>query len=313
MRKEVIVGAFVLLAAIMFVVGMNYMKGSKLLGNSLTLYTTYSNVQGIVRGNPVIINGYRAGRVMDMQLSPTEVKVTLELDDNIGIPNDSEARIVSMDALGSKAIQIVFGKSGTMLADESTIRGTTEAGMMDKISALAQDEKLLSRIDSITLNLANVLAGANAAVMSVNEKNRIQAILGSLQAVSGEIAVVTGDLKKVSGSTAAITGNIAAKNAEIAAIVSNAKRTTDSVAVATAQLGPVLTDAKASVASLQQTLSVLQTDQSSVGKILYRPDLYTRIDSIATSVDQLLDDMKLHPKRYFDVDVYLIERKKKAE
>ena len=112
---------------------------------------------------------------------------------------------------------------------------------------------------------------------------------------------------------AAITGNIAAKNAEIAAIVTNAKRTTDSVAVATAQLGPVLSDAKASVASLQQTLSVLQTDQSSVGKILYRPDLYTRIDSIATSVDQLLDDMKLHPKRYFDVDVYLIERKKKAE
>lgn len=314
MKKEVIVGAFVLLAAIMFVVGMNYMKGTQLFGNSLTLYATYPNAQGLVRGNSVLINGFRAGRVMDMELSPTEVRITLEIDQAINLPKDSEARIVS-DLLGAKSIHILLGKSGTMLADGGKITGTIDPGLMGKVQSMVDDNgpALMARIDSITRSLNHVLTGADAAVMSINERNRIAAILGSLQAVSGEIAVVTGDLKKVSGSAASITGNVAAKNSEIAAIVSNAKLTTDSVAAATAKLGPVIADAKASVASLQQTLAVLQTDQSSVGKLLYRPDLYTRVDSIATSVDQLLDDMKAHPKRYFDVDVYLIERKKKAE
>jgi len=315
MRKEFTVGVFVILASVLFIVGMNYMKGTKLFGSSLVVYATYPNIEGIVKGNPVIINGLRSGRVANLVLVPGGVRATIEIDENIDLPKDSEAQIFASDLLGSKAIKILMGKSAENLASESTVKSSIDGGMMGKAQDLLdkQGAQILSRIDSITVELNGLLASANTTMTSVNDQKRIEAILGNLQAISGKIAGMTGSLSQVTQNAASITGNFEKKNGEISAIVSNAKRTTDSVASATAQLGPVISSARESVAKLQQTIAVLQTDQSSIGKLLYSRDMYTRIDSITGNVNSLLDDMKAHPRRYFDVDVYLIERKKAAE
>lgn len=314
MRKEFVVGVFVTLALVLFIVGMSYMKGSRLFGKPLILYADYANVQGLVRGNPIMIDGLRIGRVAGLELrSGSGIRVQLEFTEDLQLPDDSRAVIYSEGLLGTKAVKILAGKSSKMLVDESMIAGELDGGMMGKAQALLQDkgDAIMARIDSITLELNATLRGANTAVADVNAQHRIEAILADLKATAASVKTITATVTRLSADAGSIVGNVRRDTAKINASIANAKTATDSIAIAAGKLNTVLANAKQTTEKLNQTLAVLQTDKSSVGKLIYSRDLYNKIDSITANVNSLIDSVKRHPNKYFDVDMYLIERKKK--
>lgn len=314
MRKEFLVGIFVTIALVVFVVGISYMKGARLFGKSLILYADYENVGGLVRGNPVMIDGLRIGRVAGLELRAGEgIRVKLEFDENLPLPDDTEAQIYSEGLLGTKAVKINIGKSTKLLEDGAVMRGSMDGGMMGKAQSLmeTQGTVIMARIDSITRELNSTLRGANATMADVNAQHRIESILADLKATAASVKTITATVTRLSADAGSIVGNVRKDTAKISTSIANAKTATDSIAVAAAKLNAVLANAKITTEKLNQTLAVLQTDRSSVGKIIYSRDLYNKIDSITSNVNSLIDSIKRHPNKYFDVDMYLIERKKK--
>jgi phospholipid/cholesterol/gamma-HCH transport system substrate-binding protein len=101
------------------------------------------------------------------------------------------------------------------------------------------------------------------AVISNNDKN-IAAILEKFKTISSDLAVLTADLK----------------NADVGTTVENLDNT---------------------INKLNTILATIDKGEGSIGKLLKDESLYNNLEGATKEMEQLLRDIKLHPKRYFRV------------
>src|SRR5438874_2130278 len=121
LSKEIKTGILVVISISIFVYGFNFLKGKNFFSERRIFYAVYPEVAGIVEANPVQLNGFKVGRVKDIQLFGTNGKIIVTFaisDKNLNIPKNSVAKIISSDLLGAKAIQLIpsdekeFSKDG---------------------------------------------------------------------------------------------------------------------------------------------------------------------------------------------------------
>jgi phospholipid/cholesterol/gamma-HCH transport system substrate-binding protein len=114
LSKEVKVGLVTVIAIGCFLYGFSFLKGKNLFSNQRKFYAVYSNIDGLVEANPLMINGFRVGMVGNITLAKDTSKkviVTLILNDEVDIPVNSIAKVISSDILGSKAVELQIGNS----------------------------------------------------------------------------------------------------------------------------------------------------------------------------------------------------------
>ena len=110
--KEVKIAVAVLLSIGLLFWGLNYLKGVDIFSKQRSYYAIYTGVEGLNNSSPVIVNGLKVGSVNDIRFHPRMdgsiiVKFSIESSSFL-IPWGSQARISSLDLLGSKAIQIII-------------------------------------------------------------------------------------------------------------------------------------------------------------------------------------------------------------
>ena len=109
-RKEVKVGIVTTLAIACFIYGFNFLKGKNLFSSQRKFYAVYNDIDGLVEANPLMINGFKVGLVGAIKLANDttgNIIVTLLLDNDVNVPKNSVAKVVSSDILGSKAVQLI--------------------------------------------------------------------------------------------------------------------------------------------------------------------------------------------------------------
>ena len=103
-------------------------------GKYYKVYARYNRTDGLLVGDLVRIAGMDIGRVVDAKLD-NEFKaiLTLELNDNIKIPEDSSAAIVSSGIMGAKYIEIEPGGSEDILTNGSEFAYTQDAMVLEEL------------------------------------------------------------------------------------------------------------------------------------------------------------------------------------
>ena len=75
----------------------------------------YTDVQGVVPSNPIVVNGFHVGQIKKIAIEPNssgKIVVTMQITNtDVKIPRNSVAKIFSSDFLGSKAIELDLGNS----------------------------------------------------------------------------------------------------------------------------------------------------------------------------------------------------------
>ena len=106
-KKEVTVGAMVLAAIILFVVGALWLGGKSIGGPGDLTTIEFAAVGNLKEGVPVLISGVNKGKVEQIRLvAPGNVRVLVSLADDVVPKADASARIVSISALGETAIAV---------------------------------------------------------------------------------------------------------------------------------------------------------------------------------------------------------------
>lgn len=125
---ETVVGFVVITVAVIFVVyamsvGMNR-RDSENVGYMLT--AKFQNAEGIFVGSDVMLAGVKIGEVYDMKLDNKSftVVVKLNIDEDIKLPKDSQAAIISSGMIGNKFISISPGGDSETLGDNDNIMYT---------------------------------------------------------------------------------------------------------------------------------------------------------------------------------------------
>lgn len=114
--REIIIGTSVLIALLVLVFGINYLKGVNIFKDSNYYYASYTNVTGLAQSAPITLNGYKVGLVKEIAYeydNPGHVKVELSLDKKLRLPEGTEAVIVT-DMLGTSTIELRMGTSATI-------------------------------------------------------------------------------------------------------------------------------------------------------------------------------------------------------
>lgn len=109
---------------------------------------TFENANGLIEGNPVVLNDFQIGEVTKVSLSSDyKILAELELKDTIRLPKDSKFTISSRD-LFTKAIIVIPGKSKTYLTSSDKIIGQISPGLkLDTLINIITDEINNSKID----------------------------------------------------------------------------------------------------------------------------------------------------------------------
>lgn len=134
---ETLIGAIVVVVAGVFLFYGYSTSGMHSTGG-YTVTAEFDRVDGLANGSDVRMSGIKVGTVVSQRLDQETFKavVSLNLDQNIKIPDDSSAKITSESLLGGNYLSIAPGGSETALENGSEIMFTQ--GSIDLMGLIGQ-------------------------------------------------------------------------------------------------------------------------------------------------------------------------------
>jgi phospholipid/cholesterol/gamma-HCH transport system substrate-binding protein len=99
-----------------------------------------------------------------------------------------------------------------------------------------------------------------------------------------------------------ITDNLKNNNEKLSNIFSNLDKISDDVAKSNVK--QTMTDLQTSVASLHNVLAKIERGEGSLGQLVSNDSLYNNLESSSKNLSLLLEDLKIHPKRYVHFSVF---------
>ncbi len=312
--KEFKIGTIVLISLVLLVVGVNYLKGISLFINQRTFYAVYDNVDGLGPANPVILNGFKVGQVKNVGFHPKgdgSLLVSFMIDkDELNVPINTTARIISSDFFGSKAIELLLGDSSVIAMKNDTLpseieMSIAEAVRIELVPLKKKTDQLIQGVDDILLNLQAFFEDdATQGLPKVFES--LQRTMENLEKTSyrldNTIAANSSTLTSIFNNVDSITYNLRANNARISNIVSNLDAVTDSLA--RVDLAATLNKADRALGDFAEVMDKVNNGEGSIAMLLNTDSLHQSLIQTNLEVQYLINDLYMNPWRYVSVSVF---------
>jgi len=155
----------------------------------------FNVVAGVQRNAPVRLAGVEIGQVRDIRLSygkGTKVEITLWLQENARLKEDSRAYITALGLMGEKYIEVTPGsEDAPYLEKGGTIIGEDPL----EFDALARKGENIA--EALEETLANIKALAeNSNLVVTDNKEKIDAIFENLEATTQNFKEFSEDVKR---------------------------------------------------------------------------------------------------------------------
>ncbi len=299
LSKEIKAAIFVLTTIILFIFGFNYLKGSSLLDKQKTLYAVYDEVDGLLVGANVMINGLSIGNVTDLDFLPnsTKIVVTLKVKDKINFSSNSSATIYETGVLGGLAIAIepIFQK-GLVVKSGDTLNSNIRPGLTELINR--QIEPLQRKLESTLTSVDSIFSGASY-VLNKETQNDIKE----------SINILTSAVSAINNSSLIIERTLTEKNTQINNSIDNIESISSNLSVVSKELNDfgltsVLSNLEKSLEGINTIVDNLNSENSSLGKLISKDDVYENLNLSIENLNLLISDIKTNPKKYIHFSVF---------
>ncbi|MFM7222123.1 MAG: MlaD family protein [Bacteroidota bacterium] len=303
--NETKIGALAAVSITLLILGFNFLKGKNLFEKKATMYITFTKVEGLNVADGIKINGLRVGSVesLDEQdADVTGVVVAFQLTRGINIPKDSYGTISAVP-LGSTYINITLGSSASFLADGDTLKGVNSKSMIDDLQA--RIEPTMENVNKALVSLDSTIRKVNATLDEQAQQHiatALREIAQTTQRITSLLEPGKGALAKSLDHVESVAGNIRDNNDSIDQIIGNLNKV--SRQLASSDLSGVVESLDESINQLNVLLKNINEGKGSLGKLANDETLYKQLNSTTNSLNILLQDLRLHPKRYINVSVF---------
>lgn len=303
--NETKIGALAAVSITLLILGFNFLKGKNLFEKKATMYITFTKVEGLNVADGIKINGLRVGSVesLDEQdADVTGVVVAFQLTRGINIPKDSYGTISAVP-LGSTYINITLGSSASFLADGDTLKGVNSKSMIDDLQA--RIEPTMENVNKALVSLDSTIRKVNATLDEQAQQHiatALREIAQTTQRINSLLEPGKGALAKSLDHVESVAGNIRDNNDSIDQIIGNLNKV--SRQLASSDLSGVVESLDESINQLNVLLKNINEGKGSLGKLANDETLYKQLNSTTNSLNILLQDLRLHPKRYINVSVF---------
>ena len=158
-RKEVRVGAVMILSLAVLVWVINFLKGNDIFKKHRTFYGKYESVDGLAVSSKVLVNGFKVGKVTNIFLckNQEEIIVVFDVDNNaLTIPKNTVAKLISEDYFGTKAVSLIIGDTNVVAENKDTLTTSAQSSLTDEVNKQVlpikrKAESLISSVDSVVV------------------------------------------------------------------------------------------------------------------------------------------------------------------
>lgn len=310
--NETKVGALTAVAITLLILGFNFLKGKTLFKTGNIIYAKYTDTKGIMVSNGVFINGFQVGSVYDIENADknlSAIVVAIKLKDNYNIPANSIASIKE-NPLGNASITIALGDAATYVKSGDTILTASNAGLlgdvMNKLGPVGDQIKTtVGSLDSVLKNINTIFDPAT--------KNNLQEVISNINKTTASLVVSSASIQAMlNQQTGAITAsmnnvnsftkNLADNNDKVTKMLGNVEKTTENLSKA--DIDGTVAQLKNSIETLNTILGKMSSTDGSLGKLLNDKALYDNLTNTVRSANILMDDLRVHPKRYVNISVF---------
>ncbi len=300
------------IAITLLILGFNFLKGKTLFKTGNVIYAKYNDTKGIMVSNPVFINGFQVGSVSDIENADKHLSyivVSIILKESYDIAVNSVATIKD-NPLGAPSINIALGDAKTYLQSGDTIQTSPTSGLMgDVVNKLTpvtdQIKATLHTMDSVLKNINSIF--------DPNTKNNLQQVIANINKTTASLAVSSASIQAMvnaqSGAiaqsmdnVASFTKNLSDNNEKVNRLLSNVEKTTDNFSKA--DIVGAVDKLKSTIGNLNSILEKVGSQDGTLGKLMNDKTLYNNLVNTVRSANILMDDLRLHPKRYVNISVF---------
>ena len=297
--REVKTGIFAVVSILLFIFGYNFLKGSNLFLEVRTFHVYYENVEGLETSAPVTINGLNVGKVQQIDFADArgKLKVSFTVDKDFAFSKKSTVRLYSSSLIGGKSLGIIPEMSSSDMAiSGDVLMGEVELGMLETVTGGIKplEEKVVKALDGLDTLLININS-------LLDEQTR-----GDLKNAIANLNQTMVSFKGASNSLNAMLnenkGKLKSTFANLDITAENFAQLSDSLSKL--EVGKMTQELEQVVSGFKGIVSKMNNGEGSIGKLLKDEELYDNLAGASKELENLLEDMKLNPKRYVHFSLF---------
>jgi phospholipid/cholesterol/gamma-HCH transport system substrate-binding protein len=302
LSKEVKIAVIAIIVLLITIWGYSFLKGKNILKPKQVYYVMFDRVDGLIESGIVSYKGYKVGNIEEIRYDTEKSGkfiLRIALEEKIHIPLNSVVKIKSTSPIvASNELELIFSDTTAFHHPGDTLISEPIKGISEILEPL--EDKFISAvngIDSLVSSLNQILT-ADTRKNIRNSLASLDESLASLKAALGPKGSITGTFNNLESVTTAIES----KKPQITSGIDHLANIT--AALDSANLKRALSDLDSTLGSLHAILTKIDESQGTMGKFINDSALYAHLDSTTSHLNELMIDLKKHPKRYVHFSVF---------
>ena len=293
-KNEIKTGILVVIGIGLFIFGFSYLKSNDIFVGDRTFYAVYDDVEGVVNGTPVTVNGFPVGSIQDISfLKNNNLLVKFRVENDLTFSINSIAQIYETGLIGGKALAIIPANDNSRIAvSKDTLKSSVAPGLTELVN---------EKLTPLQENIESMIVSANEVLSKVSlifdDSTRT-----NLKTIVSDFTETIRDLKETS---AVLKSN----KLNIDKIIDNALDiSTDlseiSKTINQSELDLIISNFKIFSNDLALILEKINDSNGTISKLIENDTLFQNLNNASKSIDLLLEDIRLNPKRYIHFSIF---------
>ncbi len=278
MKNEYKVGMFFMLGILVLVIVMDFLGEIPFRSNTKIVYTYFDSVGELREGNAVKIKGLVIGKISSINLENRKLKVTMEVQKNAPVKNDSVASIQLSSLLGTSYINLTFGSdTGALTLGDAPLPSKNPTEL----------NQILTKLDSSIDSLDNALGVFG---MLSNNSQEISSIFTNLDTVMDNLATGKGTIGKL------VNDDTLYK--EVGLAVKELRKASEKLNNSDSTIGKLMNDdrlyvqATKAAEKLNKILKKVNSGKGTLGKLVNDDSLYYDAKNTTLKIEKGVDTLE---------------------
>jgi len=297
-NNEIKTGILAIFSIGLFVFGFSYLKSNDIFVSDRTFYAIYSDVEGVVNGTPVTVNGFPVGSIQKISFyNNNNLLIKFRVENNIKFSKNSLAQIYETGLIGGKALAIIPANDNARFAvTNDTLKSSIAPGLTDLVNKKITN--LQDKIESMIMSADSVLHKINRVFDDSTRISLRNSVSGFNQTIE--------DLKTTSSLIKSI---IELNKSDIDITLKNVTEISKDLSDFSSNLNnsgfdQTLINFKKSSEDLSSILNEINRGEGTITKLISNDSLFNNLNDASKSIDLLLEDIRLNPNRYIHFSIF---------
>lgn len=297
--KEVKTALLALVAILLFIFGYSFLEGKNWFDSSRTFYAVYNDVEGLTPSSPVTINGLKVGSVTGIGFLDDSGKliVSFTVDTELPFSENSIAQIYGGGLIGGKSVAIIPKYERDNLAvSGDTLPSEIEEGLLELVN---------ERLTPLQEKVEKAIESTDSLINSFNEVMNPRT-RENLKKSFEDLSLTVASFK----SSARTVDNILKTNSiKIDTALTNFAEVSQDLTVFSEKVSEVdllrmSNDLEETIANLERVSEKLNSGEGTAALLINDPSVYNNLERATNQLDELIQDVKLNPKRYVHFSIF---------